>query len=548
MRVEFPRVSACEIAPDKMEHIRGGKQQPMTTRYETQLTIDFGETGYHYDKQPFCVMLDAGPLTKLIEHARQAHRIYELTLIQRPGDIWRYVTVVPKQLTERARRHLIYAYREKAPDKKEARDENLDLRVSFEEFTRIFNPQYYVDDYDPECEAWLGVRGSAVVQAFGKQLLTLVRSARSCLDRNDPLIAFVLESIREGTHAFDRLPRERILDDIEERPPTEPMHTPEFYRKLGELLRHPDVASVAYRGDGDYHLQRMLATEQRRRASATGHSPGIALHVGALSNRPISNGAWDSEIWFFDEGLSYGDLHIEDKKHAGNSVSTLLTQYGKVFGRFILSDKREGDMPGYTFESGPGWILYTKRESPSRRLALDRIHDRRTPANRKRVFEFAALGATMFGYDKTVIIVGAGVDEDVRAALAASIAPWQRDGGDPLVIAEGDTAAFDAAGCRDIEIVPDTVRSGDANTQRQWFKDLLRRRRPWADVVLALHAPDWLAEALRNSGKFNRVWPLWVVATADSGHLAADFTLDGDLAAILRKAAQDASFTLRFSL
>ena len=72
---------------------------------QLSLTLDFGIVGHHYLREPFCVRLDASALEQLISDARNAWRVYELTLINRPGDVWDYVHVrgLPCPRTSRAR-------------------------------------------------------------------------------------------------------------------------------------------------------------------------------------------------------------------------------------------------------------------------------------------------------------------------------------------------------------------------------------------------------------------------------------------------------------
>lgn len=62
--------------------------------YEMTLSIDFGEVGNRHARSLFRVRLDAAPLAELIRAADGAHRIYELLLIDRPGDVWDYVWVL----------------------------------------------------------------------------------------------------------------------------------------------------------------------------------------------------------------------------------------------------------------------------------------------------------------------------------------------------------------------------------------------------------------------------------------------------------------------
>jgi len=64
------------------------------TVYQNELVVDFGEVGFRNSKHRFCVRLESRPLMQLIQAAENAHRVYELLLINRPGDIWAYTSVV----------------------------------------------------------------------------------------------------------------------------------------------------------------------------------------------------------------------------------------------------------------------------------------------------------------------------------------------------------------------------------------------------------------------------------------------------------------------
>ena len=46
------------------------------------------------------MVLDTQTLDELIVDARNAYRVYELALIQRPGDLWDYLRVVPEALPQ----------------------------------------------------------------------------------------------------------------------------------------------------------------------------------------------------------------------------------------------------------------------------------------------------------------------------------------------------------------------------------------------------------------------------------------------------------------
>ena len=499
-------------------------------RFETQLSIDFGEVGYHDDKQPFSILLDAKDLTLLIDDARQARGIYELLLIDRPGDVWRYVRVRPLQLTDRARGRIEYFI--------QTNDRNAsgrkDLSLSFIEFDRLFTPD---PDGDPEGEAWERVRSAPTLSSFAAQLLAMVRGAVSRLGWNDALITHVVATIRNGTHPYHLLPREQIHFSTEGDPINPPLHTAQFYDKLRRLLQDPDIASVAYRGEGDYRVQRLLATEQRRRADATGHRPGIALHMSALVNREIHNDAWDWDMCYFMEGLAHGDLRIEEGNSMGASMLDLVVKHGRIPGRFILSNQDEGEIPGFSATSGEGWHLYTRDTPETRRAGLDRIHHRRYPLL-QRVLQFSAHADCVFSYEKAVILVGSAVNDAVRVVLARMVVNWQRGGDVPLVLVEGDPSVFEGAGCRIVETVGST--GDDANKVE--LQDLLQRLRPWIDIVIAIDPAPWITQQLQGVlERGDRVWPAWVVATNGTQHLAVDTELTGDVAAKLERAVQRAA-------
>ena len=88
------------------------------TSYESELVIDFGEVGNRFGRHPFRIRLKAEALRALIEHATAAHRIYEMLLIERPGDVWAYVSVVieqaPREVFERIAHHRSTAARGRA--------------------------------------------------------------------------------------------------------------------------------------------------------------------------------------------------------------------------------------------------------------------------------------------------------------------------------------------------------------------------------------------------------------------------------------------------
>jgi hypothetical protein len=505
--------------------------------YEMALSINFGEVGHRGNQQPFRVRLDAAPLVELIRATDDAHRIYELLLIDRPGDVWDYVWVLLDEIPKAVARRVAHARQTARPDGEGSSRPWPEDRVPFNTFDGLFYWATY--DTDPEDEAWLLNRDADPMRSFVKHLLSVVRAAQRRLEWNDHLLRHVVSRVRSAEHPYCFLDRGVALSESRELPPNAAQHTPAFYRKLDGLLRDPDLASVAYRANGDYRVLRMMATEQRRRATLTGHEPGHAMHLSALVNNRISNEAWESEIWLFDEGLAHGDLFIEGGGLGGGNLKVLLDSRHRAPSKFILSTRDEGSIAGFTVESGDGWVLYSKENSDSRRMALQRIEDRRkNPVGA--VLSFSDNGATIFGHEKSVVLVGAEVSSEAREVLAAVIADWQRCGGEPLVVVIGDAARFDLAGCNDVVSVP--ADSVDEAALARWLRSELLRARPWLDVLIALRAPGWARRALAEQAQHaTRPWPCYVVVTEGQSGLDAAHVLEGDLTRVLREAHERAA-------
>ncbi len=498
------------------------------TRFELQLTIDFGGVGYRDPKEPFIVRLDAAPLVELLEDSAKAHRVYELMLIDRPGDIWLYVNAVPVALPKRVVDRIEYRREQSAED---GSADVASRPFRFTAFDTLFTPPHW--DSDPEDDAWGEVAKSTVVHDFARQLLAMVRDSVVRISWNDPLIAHIVASVRKGQHPFHMMDRNKFRHEIAGHGVYPPEHSPGFYKKLDDLLRHPEIASVAYRAEGDYSVLRAMATEQRRRAEATGHAVGHALHLSALTDLKLLNEEWDSTIWFFSEGLAHGDLRIEGRNQMGTSVSDLIVKHRYVPGRFLLSYRDEGDIPGFSREIGEGFVLYTREQPLSRRRAMEAIHFRRRPSG-TRVFSFAP-DATVYSYDKTLILIGESVEPRAREMLAQRIAPWQADGGDVVLLVEGDTRPFDVHGCKRVTGVSDV----DPAARREFLWQVLDGEQRSCDVVISLLAPEWIVEHihiryLTDSG----AWPsrTWVVGTPATPDVPMNFELSGDIADALETA------------
>jgi hypothetical protein len=320
------------------------------------LTIDFGEVGNDYRRHPFRIELNALPLEELICASRQVHRVHELLLIDRPGDVWEYVCVSPQglppyvtQSIARARQALQASNHADAHPWPEG-------RIPFTQFDRLFF--WSGDDTDPASEAWLRYRESQPMRAFAKQVLSMAQSAQATLEAEDVLLQHVASRIRSGEHVYCYLDRQDAKKRSREGAPKAARHTPGFYEKLSELLRDEDLKSAAYRGPGDHCAMRMMATEQRRRAKLSGQKPSDALHLKAAVSDRINNEAWESEIWFSHGGSCQGDLYIQGVRWDPGRLKGLIEAHHIETGKYILSVQDEGELAGYGRQFGDGWVLY----------------------------------------------------------------------------------------------------------------------------------------------------------------------------------------------
>ncbi|GHT90020.1 hypothetical protein AGMMS49545_02130 [Betaproteobacteria bacterium] len=374
----------------------------LTINDSTTLTVDLDVLGNRFERLPFRVQLRTVDLTCLIRDALEnAYRVYELFLIDRPGDIWDYVWVVPEELSERVQ-ELVSELQQKNQDGFiEGEDDfGLDIPelkielairrglkclfkdglqrlgsayahpnhwIPFRDFDRLF---YYADeDTYPEDAAWRGAVDSSDMRAFAQKMLAMVRDAQNEASRGDPLLRHISARILSGEHPychFDRITALRASRNYQ--PPAEDGFTPAFYAKLGSLLEDPDLTSVAYRA-GDYRVLRMMANEQCRRAKLAGHEAKNSLILSALNCSTISNAAWDAKITLIDDGIVLGDLIIAGFGGKG-ALKKLVEVHHRVPGRWILSSDDEGDIAGFTMEAGEGWVLYTRQTSDSRRASI----------------------------------------------------------------------------------------------------------------------------------------------------------------------------------
>ncbi len=108
-----------------------------------------------------------------------------------------------------------------------------------------------------------------------------------------------------------------------------------------------------------------------------------------------------------------------------------------------------------------------------------------------------------------------------------------------MLLVDGDTEAFDSAGCRSVRAVPPGAPDDAARTH--WLETTLQEDRPWIDAIVALDAPPWIAQLLADRpSQYGGPWPAWIAATPGLPHCKIDCVLDGDLAQLILAAQRHA--------
>lgn len=322
----------------------------------SNLRIDLGEVGYGHHTQRFCVRLEIEPLRELIRCAEAAYRVYELLLLDRPGDVFEYVEVVLEAVPTSVADRVTSA-------RKNVEQDGVGLGPTFDGDRlpfKVFDGLFYRsgDDTSAEDDAWLNHRCTAAMRLFAQNTFSMARAAQGQLSVRDHLLRHIAQCVKSGEHPYCYLDRDVARSKSRAMKPNDPVHTASFYAKLAALLCSADLTSVAYRGDGDARVLRMLAAEQRRRAELAGLGAGSEMVVNALVNVKADNDEWGSEIWYFEEGLAHGDLFIEGGGLGEVSIRALLATRRRTPSKFILSCRDEGAIDGFAQETGEGWVLY----------------------------------------------------------------------------------------------------------------------------------------------------------------------------------------------
>jgi hypothetical protein len=340
----------------------------MTSAART-LLLDLGPIAGSDAPHPFTVSLDAAPLERLLADVGIAHRVYELALIERPGDLWNYLEVAPAQLPSPLAERLEVA-RSAAASTGAPWPE---ARVPFAVFDR------HVRDGDgaggSAAEAWGDACEGEAVHAFVRHLWDQLSGYRAESGNGSILVRHERTLMAAGTHPFAFLPRDQAIAASRRHPPNAPAHTEAFYAKLGELIGDEDVGSVSVRGLGDHRLLRLLCEQQRLRADAAGTQPADAFEISALTEREAGDAAWGAQVTYCAEEVGQGFLFVQDGDAPGRSVKELVEHYATIGpGGLILSSRDEGEIAGYAREQGEGWHLYRSEVTPRMLPRLHKYH------------------------------------------------------------------------------------------------------------------------------------------------------------------------------
>jgi NAD-dependent SIR2 family protein deacetylase len=319
-----------------------------------RINIDLECCGYRNETFPFRVKLYAGALADLIKDAQQAYRLYELFNIRRPGDLWKYFIVelvdVPDDIMERVNRGSCNRQGNKIwPDN----------TIPLNRFDSFFG--WFWDDTEPDSECWLTEREGYHFIQLAKKCFSVVNIAKSLIQKQaDPLIQHEIKLINKKDHRNDYLTKTPYkLTWPGYQSWVQPKYNDGYYKKLIEVIKNKNVQSIAYRFPIDYHTVRLLAIEQRVRTNDIGGREHEAFTLNILDDPHDELLEWGGTIFWYSEGIGYGDLFIEQESTCGSDVRELV-DLKRIHSEYILLLDDVGELQGYTKISGTDWVLYKK--------------------------------------------------------------------------------------------------------------------------------------------------------------------------------------------
>lgn len=323
--------------------------------YQQIYLMDLSCKGYKGEVITFKIELLMYALDSLIEATSNALSVYELLAIRRVGDIWKYLWLKPIELPSRiqsrydtARQELTDSYGRTHPWPEE--------QIPFLTFDNWF---YWNYDIDPEDEAWLYKRDSDELKLFAETCYAHIKKSQVQLrESQDLLVQSTIRLLDSGQHKYDytaSIPFNRNRDD--EQHYNLYRHSQAYYKKLAEVLAIPEVNSVAYRDGNDFQTLRLCCNEQVRRVNLQGISVDDFV-INAIGNLKVDAESWGCKVWFYEEGLGYGDVYIQQENDYGTPVKDLFEIGRWKNSLYILSIKDEGELPGYKREINTDWVVY----------------------------------------------------------------------------------------------------------------------------------------------------------------------------------------------
>lgn len=317
------------------------------------MILDLTCRPFRGDPMPFRVEVQHHALEHLMADALEAHRVYELMMIRRPGDVWKYLWVKALEVPAFVSTMMASKREEKFPY---GRCPWLENSIPLNLFDSFF---YWCwdDETSPESVCWLREREGGNFLEFGRQLFQRIQQAQQeILKTDDLLIRAELTAIEALQHCHDmdaQPPFELTTPDYQS--PTIPKRTTAYYDKLRELLATSEVLSVSVRGDEDFQTLRLICLEQRRRALDTGRPIGHDMPLHVISDHFPSFARWSAKVACWQEGLGYGDLMLDGYKWNCDYTELLRWKRRQLL---ALTHRSGGDIEGYQRTSGEGWVLY----------------------------------------------------------------------------------------------------------------------------------------------------------------------------------------------
>lgn len=303
--------------------------------------------------KPFRVRLHFDSLDHLFADVRQAYRIYEIFMIQRPADIWHYVWCEVLDVPDAIQYRLEYTREKDVAGRHWPQN-----WYPFPHFDAVF--WWCWDDTEPEDSCWLSERKKEYFKSIAREEFEKVRQVCADVSASDStIVRHFLPRILSAEHPFDYLIEcKRCLTRPDYKSPTLPRRSRAFYDKLSEIVARDDIRSVASRGDSDYLVNRILCAEQRLRADRSQRGPRDAFPVCMVSDGCRYIEEWGGQVVFYQEGLGGADLLVDSPEQ--RSIKMAVEQRRDKRWPTIFTDRDEGEIAGYRQEKGSDWIIYRR--------------------------------------------------------------------------------------------------------------------------------------------------------------------------------------------